>query len=67
MAKTRTFIAVEASDEVHAGALAAMDRLRSAAADVRWVAAENLHWTVQFLGDLDDREMAEVCLRTMRV
>jgi 2'-5' RNA ligase len=31
------------------------------------VAPDNLHWTIQFLGDLDDREMAEVCLRTVRV
>jgi 2'-5' RNA ligase len=67
MAKTRTFIAVEAIDEAHAAALAAIDRLRSAAAGVRWVAPDTLHWTLQFLGDLDDREMAEVCLRTVRV
>jgi 2'-5' RNA ligase len=65
--KTRTFIAVEAMDAVHTSALAAIDRLRSAAEGVRWVEPQNLHWTVQFLGDLDDREMAEVCLRTVRV
>lgn len=67
MSKTRTFIAVEAADEAHVAALAAIDRLRTAAEGVRWVAPDNLHWTLQFLGDLDDREMAEVCLRTVRV
>jgi 2'-5' RNA ligase len=67
VSKTRTFIAVEAVDEAHAAALAAIDRLRSAADGVKWVAPDNLHWTIQFLGDLDDREMAEVCLRTVRV
>ncbi len=67
MPKTRTFIAVEAVDEAHTAALAAIDRLRSAAEGVKWVAPGNLHWTLQFLGDLDDREMAEVCLRTVRV
>jgi 2'-5' RNA ligase len=67
MPKTRTFIAVEAVDEAHAAALAAIDGLRSAAEGVKWVAPDNLHWTLQFLGDLDDREMAEVCLRTVRV
>jgi 2'-5' RNA ligase len=67
MAKTRTFIAVEAVDEAHAAALTAIDRLRTAAEGVKWVAPDNLHWTIQFLGDLDDREMAEVCLRTVRV
>jgi 2'-5' RNA ligase len=66
MPKTRTFIAVEALDAVHTAALAAIDRLRSAAEGVRWVEPQNLHWTIQFLGDLDDREMAEVCLRTVR-
>jgi 2'-5' RNA ligase len=66
MAKTRTFIAIEAFDEVHAAALTAIDRLRSATDNVKWVEPENLHWTLQFLGDLTDVEMAEVCLRTVR-
>jgi RNA 2',3'-cyclic 3'-phosphodiesterase len=66
MAKTRTFIAVEAVDQVHASALTVIDRLRSATDNVKWVAPDNLHWTMQFLGDLDDVEMAEVCLRTVR-
>ena len=66
MSKTRTFIAIEATDEVHASALTAIDRLRSAAENVKWVEPDNLHWTLQFLGDLSDVEMAEVCLRTVR-
>lgn len=67
MAKTRTFIAVEAVDGVHALAQAAIERLRPLAANVKWVEPENLHWTLQFLGDLKDEELAEVCLRTQRV
>ena len=66
MSKTRTFIAIEALDQVHASALTAIDRLRSAADNVKWVEPDNLHWTLQFLGDLTDVEMAEVCLRTVR-
>jgi RNA 2',3'-cyclic 3'-phosphodiesterase len=66
MAKTRTFIAIEATDEVHVAALTAIDRLRSATENVKWVEPENLHWTLQFLGDLTDVEMAEACLRTVR-
>jgi 2'-5' RNA ligase len=61
--KTRTFIAIEASDEVRAGAMAAADRLRRVAEGVKWVDRENLHWTLQFLGDIDDAEIAEVCRR----
>lgn len=67
MPKTRTFVAVEAVDEAHAAALAVIDRLRTSAEGIRWVAPDTLHWTLAFLGDLDDREMAEVCLRTVRV
>ena len=67
MPKTRTFIAVEALDEVQSSALGVIDRLRGATDGVRWVEPDNLHWTLQFLGDLDDREMAEVCLRTVRI
>ena len=66
MAKTRTFIAVDAVDAVQTAALTAIDRLRSAAENVKWVEPDNLHWTMQFLGDLTDQEMAEVCLRTTR-
>lgn len=67
MPKTRTFIAVEAVDGAQVGALAAIDRLKSSVDGVKWVAPDNLHWTIQFLGDLDDREMAEACMRTVRV
>ena len=64
MAKTRTFIAVEAADGVHAQAQAAViERLRPLASNVKWVEPENLHWTLQFLGDLKDEEIAEVCRR----
>ena len=42
-----------------AGKLA--DLLRPAAGDVKWVAPENLHWTLQFLGDVDELEIPAVC------
>jgi len=67
MAKTRTFIAVEAVDEVYSRAQDAIDELRAVASHVKWVAADNLHWTLQFLGDLNDEEIAEVCLRVSRI
>jgi RNA 2',3'-cyclic 3'-phosphodiesterase len=59
----RTFIAVAASPEVRSGAVKLMNRLRtsSAVANVKWVAPENLHWTLQFLGDVDERDIPEVC------
>lgn len=67
MPKTRTFIGVPAIDEVEVAAITAIDRLRPVAEGVKWVEPDNLHWTLHFLGDLSDQEMAEVCLRTTRV
>ena len=61
MSKTRTFIAVPANDEVYAQALATIDSLRLLTDNVRWVAPDNLHWTLQFLGEVDNNEIYEVC------
>lgn len=58
---TRTFIAVAVSPEVRRHAVKLCDLLRPAAGDVKWVAPENLHWTLQFLGNLDVRAIPEVC------
>ncbi len=57
----RTFIAVNVSPEIRqaAGKLAGL--LRPVAGDVKWVSPENLHWTMQFLGDVDELEIPAVC------
>jgi 2'-5' RNA ligase len=59
----RTFIAVATSPDVRQAALKLIGRLRLSenAREVKWVAAENLHWTLQFLGNLDEREIPTVC------
>jgi len=67
MSTTRTFIAVEASDEVYAQALAAINMLRPLTDNVRWVAPDNLHWTLQFLGEVDDTDVYEICRAVNRV
>lgn len=63
--RTRTFIAVTASPEVRARAIELIDALRPAAGDagVKWVREANLHWTLQFLGEVDDLQIPEVCNR----
>lgn len=63
MPKLRTFIAVETPPDVVGRALKLAKRLApaAAAADIKWVAPENLHWTVKFLGDVDPRDLAEIC------
>jgi 2'-5' RNA ligase len=57
----RTFIAVAASSQVRQHALRLIETLRPSAGDVKWVESENLHWTLQFLGNVDERDIPEVC------
>ena len=61
MAFIRTFVAIEASMEQrgHAGRL--IERLKGAEANVNWVAAEYLHWTLKFIGNVDETEVHNVC------
>lgn len=61
MAKTRTFIGIAPSGEVVERAERAIARLRRFADNVKWVERENLHWTLHFLGEIDDQEVYEVC------
>jgi len=61
MKKTRTFVAVEASPAIRHAAQRLIDSLRAAPAQVKWVAPENMHVTLKFLGDVDPREIHNVC------
>lgn len=61
MARSRTFVAVEVSHEIRAHAAACAARLRSVADNIKWVPTENLHWTLQFLGDVEELEIPTVC------
>lgn len=57
----RTFIAVPATPELRRTAAKLIDQLRPVAGDVKWVALENLHWTLQFLGEIETLEVPAVC------
>ncbi|HEY8241308.1 MAG TPA: RNA 2',3'-cyclic phosphodiesterase [Kiritimatiellia bacterium] len=48
----RVFVALEISDEVRAGLAAVQEQLKAVGAQVSWVAPENIHLTVAFLGDV---------------
>jgi 2'-5' RNA ligase len=56
---TRTFIAIELSDEVRAGLRRELAHLRQAQPAIHWVDAASLHVTLAFLGELDDERLAE--------
>ncbi len=61
MKNIRTFVAIEASPTVRQRAVALIDVLREAPAEVKWVAPENMHLTLKFLGDIDFGKIPEVC------
>lgn len=57
----RTFVAVEIPANVRARAAELIEILSGAGADVKWVASENLHITLKFLGDVELKETARIC------
>jgi 2'-5' RNA ligase len=61
MPKTRTFVAVELGPDIRGRAQQVIRRLQPVAGDVKWVAPENMHWTLQFLGEVNDLEIPAVC------
>ncbi len=63
MQKTRTFISVPAAPAVCDRAAEAIRLLRQEGDDVKWVDRHTMHWTLQFLGDVTDADIAEVCFR----
>ena len=61
MARTRTFIGVDVGAEVRRAAGDVQASLARSGASVKWSAEANLHVTLLFLGDVDDRELMNVC------
>ncbi len=56
----RLFVAVEITEETRNKLAAFQDKLKKAAADVGWVAPENLHITLKFIGYIDEEKIEEV-------
>ena len=61
MARLRTFIAVDIGKAIRDRAVALQERLAQTSNIVKWVEAENLHITLLFLGEVEDREVPTVC------
>jgi 2'-5' RNA ligase len=60
MPRTRTFLGVSVSADTRRRATAVQQEL-AAVAGVKWVDPPNLHVTLLFLGELDDRDLVDVC------
>ena len=56
----RLFVAVNLPPEVRDRMAAVQDQLRRAQADVSWVRAENVHVTVKFLGETEEKRLERI-------
>jgi 2'-5' RNA ligase len=56
----RTFIAIELPQEVRDALSRLQNQLKSSGADVKWVAPENIHLTLKFIGDIDDIKLDKI-------
>src|SRR5256712_11807342 len=56
----RTFVAIRLDEAVRAALGAAIEGLRRVARDVAWVAPENLHLTLRFLGRVREARTPEL-------
>jgi 2'-5' RNA ligase len=61
MARLRTFLAVDVGAGIRSRLVALQEALARAAEEVKWVEEENLHVTLLFLGDVDERDVTDVC------
>ena len=61
MASIRTFIAIKASQRVSNNVSSVIRRLAATNDQYRWVDPENLHVTLNFVGDVVDIEVPELC------
>jgi RNA 2',3'-cyclic 3'-phosphodiesterase len=59
--RMRTFVAVDLSKPLRDRLASLQENLSRAGADVKWVEVENLHVTLLFLGEVDERELLPVC------
>jgi 2'-5' RNA ligase len=61
MARLRTFIAVDPGKAIRDRCVALQEGLARAAEGVKWVEPENLHVTLLFLGEVEDRTVPALC------
>lgn len=61
MARLRTFIAVDLGPAIRERCQALQTTLARAGTEVKWVEQENLHVTLLFLGEVDERDVTPVC------
>lgn len=61
MARLRTFIALDLSSAIRDRLVSLQEKLAGGGAKVKWVEPENLHITLLFLGEVDQRAVVDIC------
>jgi 2'-5' RNA ligase len=61
MRRIRTFIAVDIGQEIRDRIVSLQENLARSGVEVKWVEPENLHITLLFLGEVEAKEIAQVC------
>lgn len=61
MTPLRAFIAIELDDALIRDLTTLRTRIDAGRAGVRWMTAGQMHLTLKFLGDLDERRLPELC------
>jgi len=59
--RLRTFIAVDLGKPLRDRLVGLQESLARGGAEVKWVEVENLHVTMLFLGEVDERELPSLC------
>lgn len=57
----RAFIAIELNEALRRQLEATQTKLRTSAADVKWVEPKNIHLTLKFLGDVPKEKLDDLC------
>jgi 2'-5' RNA ligase len=56
----RIFIAIDFSEEIKESLAQAEAHLKYSGADVKWVEKDNIHLTLKFLGEVDEKKVEEI-------
>jgi len=56
----RAFIAIELPQDLKQSLAQLQDKLKAAAADLKWVKPENIHLTLKFLGEIEAQKQEEI-------
>jgi 2'-5' RNA ligase len=61
MPRKRTFLGIDVGAKIRDRLVSLQEQLATIVSDVKWVEPENLHITLLFLGDVDQREVIDIC------